>query len=189
MRRHLHLLLVTAIVVPLVSPAVLPGLAGAAAPAPGPSAAERACIESAIAAGVAPADALGDCLGDGWGGPQAPAGDAGTLAASCAQVPQKPFTLDGLTIGWGSLVVCDRPIVASVFSGMLQTSAGVPLDAKAGTGLPPLSPLQFWSNTTVCPLPGSYRSAIATATIVTDDLSVSNFLLQTSGSQFVNCFL
>lgn len=117
--------------------------------------------------------------------PAAPVEAAGT----CGQAPQKPYSFDRLTINWGSLVICTSPIVTSTFVGLLENEGGIIFDAKAGPGTLPLASVQFWSNTTVCPLPGNYKSVIVTATLVLLDGTVVTLGPQDSGTQFVNCLL
>jgi hypothetical protein len=174
---------------PLVSPAPAgadPSVAGG-----GPTEAEQACIEAAFAAGESAVDAADACLDPAvWDAARAPqVSTSSLLAASCSLVPQKPYSLDRLVLWWGAIVICDQGIVASVFSGTAQTSTGVPVGASAGPGIIPLGGFHSWNNPTACPLPGYYRSAIATANAVTVDGGVHTWLLQTSGSQFVDCFL
>lgn len=115
--------------------------------------------------------------------------DADAEVATCGQAVQKPFTIDRLTMHWGTLVACGSPIASATFTGQLQTSGGVPIDTKAGTVVPPGGTIYFWMNQTVCPLPGSYRSVILTATIVLMNGTIENLTFQDSGPQFVDCIL
>jgi hypothetical protein len=181
--------LVMALAALLVAPlmALMPNAASAATSAAeaGPTPATMACLANAIQNHVAPTDALNSCLDPSRWSPAV--GTSAALAGlSCSQAVQDPFTLNGLTLEWGTLMVCDQNAVM-VFTGLGETSGGVVIDAKAGTGQPAGNYIQFWTNTTACPLPGSYRSVITTATATTLGGKTANLLLATGRNAFVNC--
>jgi hypothetical protein len=181
--------LVMALAALLVAPlmALMPNVASAATSAPeaGPSPATMACLANAIENHVAPTDALNTCLDPSRWSPAV--GTSAALAGlSCSQAVQDPFSLDGLTLHWGTLMVCDQNAVM-VFSGLGETSGGVIVGAGAGSGQPAGNYIQFWDNITACPLPGYYRSVITSATASTLGGKTANLLLATGRNAFVNC--
>src|SRR4051794_20852453 len=103
MRRSVLLMALAALLAaPLL--ALVPSTASAATSAPEsrPSPATLACIADAIQNHTPPTDALNKCL-DPYRWSPAVATTAALAGLSCSQAVQDPFTLNGLTLEWGTL--------------------------------------------------------------------------------------
>jgi hypothetical protein len=175
--------------VALVAPTVIavPAVSAASAASVDPIATERSCIEAALGGGATPKAAADACLDSAKWDPAQPM-TSSDRAVSCVQAPQQPYIFPiAPIINWGTLVICDQVIAVATFAGTLQLSPGTPVDAKVGPATPPPSALQFWSNVSVCPISGSYRSSILVGVVVSTSAEVT--VLGTADSSFrsVNC--
>ena len=150
----------------------------------GPVAPQRACIAEAQAEGAAPKSAASSCLGSGWAVTPMTS-SAGALAVSCVQAVQTPSLFLPGVISWGTLVICDKPMV-SAFSGTLAVN-GTPYDAKAGIGTLPGSSVQFWTTYSACALNAIYQSTVLLGVIVSTSGDVAIMGTASSSATYITC--
>jgi hypothetical protein len=116
-------------------------------------------------------------------------------APNCQQAPQLPYTPDGLTIWWGTMVICDMPIQAAILSGALTQTNGVPIMTVTGPAVlgpgpwpvPGPQSLFFWSNPAPCVASTYYHTAMLSVVLVAVDGTVASLGPQGTGDRLINC--